>query len=309
MKRTVLVLSILMVGLLSLSACSTTISNKRLEEDILSIKEFALVKNIKDMSIINRNENNSSLEYKLNTSLESYNFDASADITLNYTKKDGLWTLSDHQLDITSISAKNDPPVNVAVTQVIGEVSSGLIDHPRLIGVKQTYTLISSTGTKESGAMSLVIGEIFEDEYMSIDVKYMVDAVYEYQTGWNFTLKDWVYTENMKWAGTYDLTWSKYTSQHPGQSTNLFFAIGNQIQDIKITGDLSRIKRMDKSQTISNTLRVQYRFKGKDFDLVPIVKSGISKLTPRRLAPPYHSLPPILHITINTSVSGYSKAP
>jgi hypothetical protein len=36
-------------------------------------------------------------------------------------------------------------------------------------------------------------------------------------------------------------------------------------------------------------------------------KSGISTLTPHKLAPTHHSLPPILHILIQTTMQNYSK--
>jgi hypothetical protein len=36
-------------------------------------------------------------------------------------------------------------------------------------------------------------------------------------------------------------------------------------------------------------------------------KSGISRLTPCKLAPTLHSLPPILHISIQKTMSSYSK--
>ena len=38
-------------------------------------------------------------------------------------------------------------------------------------------------------------------------------------------------------------------------------------------------------------------------------KSGIPRLTPQRLAPLFHSLPPILYIKYRNPISGYSKAP
>ena len=39
------------------------------------------------------------------------------------------------------------------------------------------------------------------------------------------------------------------------------------------------------------------------------MKGGIPKVTPLRLAPKSHSLPPILYITYLVSISSYSKAP
>jgi hypothetical protein len=263
------------MSIMTLGGCSSSnITNQRLKQDILDIKELALISSVKEMNIITKTESDTSLEYKLSTTLESYNYSATADITLHYLKNAGAWNLSDYQVDIVSISAKNDPSINVAVTKVIANVSNELLNHPNLLGVNQTYTLLSSTGSKESGLMSLVIGEVFEDDYMTIDVKYMVDAMYDFQTGWNFTLTDWVYTENMRWFGTYNLTWTRFEPQFPGLSTNLYFAVGDQIQDISISGELLRIIRMDKTEIYSNTLRVQYHFKGKDYDLIPIVDNS-----------------------------------
>jgi hypothetical protein len=280
MKKLFILLSILILLVISLSGCSSsTINNQRLEQDILDIKELALINSVKEMNIITKIESDTSFEYKLRTTLESYNYSAIADITLYYEKNSGAWDLSDHQVDIVSISAKNDPSVSVAVSKVIAKVSNGLLNHPSLIGVSQTYTLLSSTGSKESGVMSLVIGEVFNDDHMTIDVKYMVDAVYDFQTGWNFTLTDWVYTENMRWSGTYDLTWTRSEPQFPGLPTNLYFAVGDQILGLYISGESSYVRHMDQTEIFNNTLRVQYSFKGKDYDLIPIVDNSTTSFT------------------------------
>jgi len=280
MKKLLLSLSILILSVISLSGCnSATISTQRLEQDILDIKELALINSVKEMNVITKIESDTSFEYKLRTTLESNNYSAIADITLYYEKNAEAWDLSDHQVDIVSLSAKNDPSVSVAVTKVIAKVSNGLLNHPHLIGVSQTYTLLSSTGSKESGLMSLVIGEVFEDDHMTIDVKYIVDAVYDFQTGWNFTLKDWVYTEKMNWSGTYDLTWTRSEPQFPDLPTNLYFAVGDKIQDFYITGESSYVRHMDQTELFSNTLRVQYNFKGKDYDLIPTVDNSTTSFT------------------------------
>ena len=42
---------------------------------------------------------------------------------------------------------------------------------------------------------------------------------------------------------------------------------------------------------------------------IQYVKGGIPRLTLLKLAPKLHSLPPILYITYQTSISSYSKAP
>jgi hypothetical protein len=298
MKKTILLINLLIISVMTLGGCSSSvINNQRLKQDILDIKDLALISSIKEMSIITKTESDTSLEYKLSTTLESYNFSATADITLHYLKNSDTWDLSDHQVDIVSISAKNDPSVSVAVSKVIAKVSNGLLNHPSLLGVNQTYTLLSSTGSKESGLMSLVIGEVFEDDYMTIDVKYMVDAVYDFQIGWNFTLTDWVYTESMKWAGIYDLTWTRFEPQFPGLPTNLFFAVGDQIQDIKVTGELSIIRHMDKTEVTNNTLRLQYSFKGKEYDLIPTVDNSTNVINVEFDTIPYESFIRIVYFT------------
>ena len=38
-------------------------------------------------------------------------------------------------------------------------------------------------------------------------------------------------------------------------------------------------------------------------------KSGIPRLTPHKLTPVFHSLPPILYMKYQNSILGYSKAP
>lgn len=260
-----------------LNACtSSTISTQRLKEDILGLKELALVTKINTMSVISKSESSTRLQYKISTELEAYNYTSIMDITLVYTKKDGSWAISDSQVEQISISAKSDPSTKVAVKSAIKEVSDGLVDHWTLFGGDPTYTLVSSTGSKEAGDMTLVIGERFVDEYMTIEVNYTVDAVFMHQTGWNFTLKDWICTETMKWAGTFDLNWTLSVPGFPSQETSKYFVEGDQIKDILITGDAVRIRKMDKTKTIQNSLRIQFTYKGKNWDVKPNLDSVVT---------------------------------
>jgi hypothetical protein len=59
------------------------------------------------------------------------------------------------------------------------------------------------------------------------------------------------------------------------------------------------------SQTARLTL-FQNRIHGSWLD-TQLPKGGISRMAPRRLAPPFQSLPPILHMTSRMPMSGYSK--
>ena len=60
------------------------------------------------------------------------------------------------------------------------------------------------------------------------------------------------------------------------------------------------------SQTVCQTLSPLLHTSGLDNQYA---KGGIPKLTPPKLASRIHSLPPILYITYQQSISSYSKAP
>ena len=61
------------------------------------------------------------------------------------------------------------------------------------------------------------------------------------------------------------------------------------------------------SQTAHQTLSL-YQIHGTKLE-IQFIKGGIPPVTPRKLAPTSHSLPPILYITYRSSISSYSKAP
>ena len=61
------------------------------------------------------------------------------------------------------------------------------------------------------------------------------------------------------------------------------------------------------SQTAHQTLSL-YQIHGTKLE-IQFIKGGIPPVTPRKLAPTSHSLPPILYIMYRTSISSYSIAP
>jgi hypothetical protein len=274
MRKIVLIVSLMIIAL-SLNACqSSVISNDRLKEDILSIKELDLISSVKEMTIIEKNETSTSLDYKLSTTLESSGFSATADITLEYTKKDSKWVLKNSSLNIINISAKYEPAFTSVVKGAIEKVSHGLINHPLLIGLSPTYNLVSQSGSKEEGFLSMVITEAFSDDILSIDIVYSVEASYNIQSGWNITLKDWMYTETMNWEGTYDLEWLVPIPGYPSGELSKYFVVGDTINDIKISGGAVVVKRMDQPEEIQNTLRLQYQYKGKEINVQPIFEDS-----------------------------------
>ena len=227
------------------------------------------------MAIIDKSESSTSLEYKVSAKLESATYQSTIDITLDYSKVSGKWTLTDNQIKVINVVALLEPTVLEAVTLAIKPVSDRLLYHPGLIGAgQQTYTLISKTGTKESGLITMVIGEEFEDDVLSIDVKYTVVAVFDVKFGWICTLKDWTYTETMKWEGTYDITWTDNNPGYPSGELSKYFVVGDQIKNVLISGDAVYIKRMDYSEEFQNTLRIQFSFKGKTYDIHPDLNSS-----------------------------------
>ena len=283
MRKIVLIVSLLMIALSSNACQSSVISNQQLKDDILSIEDLALIRDVKEMTIIEKNETSTSLDYKLSTTLESSGFLATADITLEYVKNDSKWVLNNSLLKVININAKYDPAFTSVVKGGIEEVSDILLDHHGLIGISQTYNLVSQSGSKESGFISMVITEAYRDDVLAIEIEYWVDATFDIQSGWNFTLKDWVKTETMKWEGTYDLNWIEATPGYPSGELSKYYVVDEMINDIVITGDAVYITRMDKTEEIQNSLRIKYQYKGKEIDVQPI----------------FDALAYVIHFTVN----------
>lgn len=75
----------LLLFVVLLSACSSGISNKCLEEDILTLPCVYIINEVIDVVIIEKTENSTHIDYKLNTTLNAYECTITADITLHYT--------------------------------------------------------------------------------------------------------------------------------------------------------------------------------------------------------------------------------
>jgi len=278
MKKAIWILTIILMVATGLSGCGDSgLSNKQLKEDILNLNELALVTDINELTVIEKVQDKINLVYKLDTTLESYNSFAKANINLNYTKTNGKWVLSGNTISIVSVSAKNDPSVTQAVKSIIKPISERLLNHWGN-GYQAEYKLTSSTGSKESGMMTIVISEKYSDDYYTVGADYTLDAVYDFKTGWSYTLKDWVYTETMKWAGTYNVTWTQSDPGWPSGETSKNFGVGDKINGLKIVGTGSSILHMDETKEIQNDYVITFTYKDKDYRVLPIIEWSASEL-------------------------------
>lgn len=261
-----------------LSGCGDSgLSNKQLKDDILNLQDLALVTDINELTTIEKVQDKTNLTYKLDTTLESYNSFAKANIILNYTKTNGKWVLSGNTINIVSASAKSDPSVTQAVKSIIKPISERLLNHWGN-GYSAEYKLTSSTGSKESGMMTIVISEEYSDDFYTVGADYTLDAIYDFKTGWNLTLKDWVYTETMKWAGTYNVTWTRSEPGYPSGQTSMYFVEGDEILGLRIEG-LGFLKlHMDETKEIQNDYVITFTFKNKDYRVLPTFDWSIMNL-------------------------------
>lgn len=300
MKKMVWIVSLIIILATGLSGCGDSgLSNKRLKEDILNLNELALVKKINDLKVIEKIHEDDKLVYKLDLTLDSYNSFAKANIILNYTKTSGKWVLSGNTINIISASAKSDPSVTQAAKSIIKPISESLLNHWGN-GYQAEYKLSSSTGNKESGVMTLVISEKYSDDTYTVGVDYTLDAVFDFKTGWNFTLKDWVYNETMKWAGTYNVTWTQSEPGYPSGQTSMYFVEGDKIIGLKIEGTGSLKLHMDKTEEIQNDYVITFTFKDKYYRVLPTFGWSIIMLRFKLDSDPhsdwldltYHAVPP-----------------
>jgi hypothetical protein len=75
----------LLLFVVLLSACSSGISNKCFEEDILTLPSIYKINEFIDVVIIEETQNSTHIDYKLSTTLNAYECTITADITLHYT--------------------------------------------------------------------------------------------------------------------------------------------------------------------------------------------------------------------------------
>lgn len=263
MRKILISLFTFAIVLTSLSACSSGITNKRLETDIKSLAVFYLVDKVNDLTILEKTGDSSATSYKISASLDCAESTATADITLDYVKNNGKWVLKNNAVTITKVTPKHDPVVNGAMKNAFIDDRFKMHIYEMSYYSKADYTIISVKRDFANAKATVVVEESYHDNYWSGKATYTLDAVYDFSNGWKFTLKDWVYTESMNWAGTFDLTWD--TVLGIPESGRAFFMY-NDTMVVTITGTASYDRKKDGTYTDNNTLVAKTVFKGKSYE-------------------------------------------
>jgi len=300
MKKVLIRFILMMVMLGSLSACSSGISNAQLQKDILALPEFSLAIKVRDLAIIEKLQSNETNEYKLSVSLHSFNYDLSADVTLNYTKSDGKWVVSNHTVDIIKVQPLNEPVLTDLLNKELRHFSGGIVNNYEIGITDSNYSVTSSTTDLQNGKATLHVSENFSNDFYSVEAQFSISAIYLIDAGWTYEVTDWTYHDVMKWSGTYSVVWNNEEPGYPSGDTNTFFNPGDKITDIKITGEASMTKAMNKETVISNTLESSFTFKEIEYRITP----RIGKLNTLTI-----SIEPTSDTNSQMNLTYYPKAP
>jgi len=287
---------------LSLSACSSGISNAQLEKDVLSLPEtITEISKVIDMTIIEKTQSNSSMIYKLSANLKAYDYELSTDIILTYTKTNGKWAVSSYKYDIIQVRPTSDPSlagaVGLALTGVNNEEDFGHTLIP-------AYTLVSISEISQDATATMIISSSFDDGLYSGNTLYTVEASFIVKTGWTYKVTDFVYHETMKWAGNYEIEWTQDVPGYPAGGLNTFYKVGTKVTDIVITGECSQMRKMDKTEEFTNTLKITMTYNGTEYTIVPSVNSMAWQMN---LSPNSNYDSPI-YITYEAVVKNFGQA-
>ena len=268
MRKPLIGLFCLLMVLMSLSACSSEISDKQLEKDILSMYELIQMDKINDLTILEKTSDTSAKTYKVSVTLESIDNVTTADITLNYVKTSGKWTMDSHTVKRIKVTPKNDPVLNDVMKKAITLPDNEQYKiHIKEMAYysKSDYTILRVTRDFENAKAVVVVEESFHDDYWSGVATYTLDASYDFNLGWQFTLKDWTYSESMDWTGTYDITWDTILESYPQTIINPFYLI-NDTMVVTVTGNAAYERKMDGSYVDKYTVMAKTVFKGKSYE-------------------------------------------
>lgn len=266
MKKIVSSILILMIVVPMLGACSARISNKQIEKDIISLPCFYGTVSVKEMTVIEKNETNELMEYKLSVLLKSYDFTTTADIKLIYTKNKGEWLLSRSKVDIVKVSSNGTLSINPAYNDAILDRSHKLFNYQSDNKKRSTLALVSATFNLDtvSGSGTIIIGETYQDAVLTMDAQYTLKATYNVTNGWTYELVDWIYHDSTKWTGVYDIHWTAEDPGYPGGGLNSFYKLGQDATNIQLSGECRITRRMNQpdNDIIENTLQLSFDYAG-----------------------------------------------
>jgi hypothetical protein len=265
MRKIVFIVSLMMIAL-SLNACkSSAISNQQLITDILLIPKLYPMDEIKDFSIIEKTETDSEISYKISATLISEHMEITTDISMKYIYFENKWKMNHSSVNIVNILAYDLPSLDKAVESIPDYFY--LVSHTlSLYYLHGPVTLDSMEDDLAHGKAILNIRSGFTDEYFMSQIEFRIEAIYDYEDGWEYRLVDYSSIETMKWDGTYKILW---TEKEPSGMIpkNPYFEVGNEIQNIMISGFKSRQTRMDGTEETTNTIEVKIEINDTKYNL------------------------------------------
>lgn len=272
MKKSVMMLVLLMFGLLLVACSDGNVSNQQLKTDILNLEEIKdQSAKLNSLTIIERSGNTPIQEIKVSASVDYYDYEMTVDVWMSYEKKEAIWSLTGHTVTIIKVVPKSEPILSTGLKNVIALTSESIIDHFTLTDQDPVYTIASIDKDLEHGKASLIVEETYTVLTYTVQAHYMIDATYIRNSGWNYTMTDWELTENLDWNGIYDLELTDDNAQYPGLDPNLIYHLGERIEGIEITGTLSRTRTMADPEhgVTQSSVRVRFDYDGQQYDLTP----------------------------------------
>lgn len=273
MKKSLMMLVLLVFGLLLVSCSNGNVSNQQLKEDILRLEEIKdQAAKLNSMTIIERSGDTPDQEIKVSATVDYYDYEMMVDVLMSYEKNEGTWSLADHTVTIIKVIPKNEPKVTTGLKNTLMPVSNLLIQHDAFSDKDPIYTISSIESDLEQGTSEFLVEETYTVLNYTIQASYSIQANYDRNEGWKFEIADWVLLETIDWNGVYDLEWSEEIPGWPSGTLSSIYHLGDRIEGIEITGTASKSKTMKDPEhsTFQSSIHVHYAFDGQVIDVDPV---------------------------------------
>jgi len=285
MRRLIIITGILMMILGSVSGCTPQLSDQQIKADILNIIEFRSATLISDQTTITKEKDDDVyhvfVSAAIDKSKDTHPCTIMIDVTSTYIKTEGKWTLDEQTYVIDQVIPAKAPSMRDVVDDLERQLR---LDPPDFSFFSEyfqdpdNFVLVSSTPGSNPSKLVLVIETVMGDGSYSNSMRFTVDCVFARETGWAYSLADWIKHESMNWTGTYDLVFTIDEPGFPSNYLNQFYDVGDEIKGMIIQGTSSLLKKMSEPRIVNSDIKVSFSFKGENY-LVDAVNDG----SPNRL--------------------------
>jgi len=280
MKKSIIIMGILLMILMSFSACAPKLGDQQIKDDILSIDEFKSATIVDNQTTISKEKDGNNYQVDVTATLEysknSNPYTILVELSMDYSLENSKWKLTEHSSIIKKVTPNDLPKIDSLVSSIKDTLETDPGDFSTFSVFfipRNAFKILSTTPQSDPAKVEMIIEAVLEDGTYSQSAQFTLDCQFDRFLGWSYSIKDWEYRESMNWAGTFDLVFTIDDPGFPSGYLNSFYDVGDEIKGMIIQGTSSLLKKMDEPRVVNSDIKVSFSFKGENY-IVDAVNDG-----------------------------------